>query len=77
MRDLLLKRQQKKTDIDFVCIGSGIVLAKKVALKIGEKAIVKVFKNFGTAMISYNNDTYEFVGAKERIIPPKKQKAYS
>ncbi len=32
VRDLLLNRKQEKTDIDFVCIGSGITLAKKVAL---------------------------------------------
>ena len=30
VRDLLLNRKQDKTDIDFVCIGSGIKLAEKV-----------------------------------------------
>jgi len=65
VRDLLLNRNQEKTDIDFVCIGSGIKLAKKVALKLGEKATFKVFKTFGTAMIHYNGDNYEFVGARK------------
>jgi poly(A) polymerase len=31
VRDLLLERKQDKTDIDFVCVGSGIELAKAVA----------------------------------------------
>ena len=65
VRDLLLNRKQEKTDIDFVCIGSGIKLAKKVASKIGEKATFKVFKKFGTAMIQYNGENYEFVGARK------------
>lgn len=65
VRDLLLNRKQEKTDIDFVCIGSGIKLAKEVALRIGEKATFKVFKNFGTAMIHYNGENYEFVGARK------------
>ena len=65
VRDLLLDRKQTKKDIDFVCIGSGIQLAKKVAIILGEKATLKVFKNFGTAMIYYNNENYEFVGARK------------
>jgi len=65
VRDLLLDRKQEKTDIDFVCIGSGIKLAEKVATKLGKKASFKVFKNFGTAMISFKEETYEFVGARK------------
>ena len=65
VRDLLLNYKQEKTDIDFVCIGNGIRLAKKVAKKIGKNATFKVFKNFGTAMIEYNNQNYEFVGARK------------
>lgn len=65
VRDLLLDRTQKKTDIDFVCIGSGVRLAKQVALKLGDKAKFKVFQNFGTAMIQYNGESYEFVGARK------------
>ena len=51
VRDLILKRKRKITDIDFVCIGSGITLAEKISKKLGDKAILKIFKNFGTAMI--------------------------
>jgi len=65
VRDLLLDRQQDKTDIDFVCIGDGIKLAKEVVLRLGEDATFKVFKNFGTAMIQYNRENYEFVGARK------------
>ena len=59
VRDLLLKKEKDKTDIDFVCVGSGIHLAEEVAKKLGNKARFKVFKRFGTAMIHYKGDNYE------------------
>ena len=65
VRDLLLNRKQTRKDIDFVCIGDGINLAKKVAEKLGKSATFKVFKNFGTAMIHFNGEDYEFVGARK------------
>ncbi len=65
VRDLLLKRKRKIEDIDFVCIGSGIKLAENVCIELGEKAVLKVFKNFGTAMITFNGENYEFVGARK------------
>ena len=65
VRDLLLERKQNKTDIDFVCIGSGIKLAEKVNELLGNKATFKVYKNFGTAMIHYKGEDYEFVGARK------------
>lgn len=65
VRDILLKRRKKKTDIDFVCVGSGIDLAKQVSKKLGKKIDVKYFNNFGTAMIHYNKEDYEFVGARK------------
>ena len=64
VRDLLLKRKQDKTDIDFVCIGNGILLAEKICEELGEMATFKVFKNFGTAMVCHNGENYEFVGAR-------------
>ncbi len=63
VRDLLLKRSSK--DIDIVVIGSGIELAQKVAEKIGENTKVKVFKNFGTAMLRFKEWEIEFVGARK------------
>ena len=65
VRDLLLERRQEKTDIDFVCIGSGIKLAEKVKSLLTKKSTLKVFKNFGTAMINYKGENYEFVGARK------------
>ena len=65
VRDYLLNRKKNKTDIDFVCLGNGTKLAENVAKMLGDKANFKVFKNFGTAMINYNGENYEFVGARK------------
>ncbi len=63
VRDLLLKRPSK--DVDFVVLGSGIELAKKVAEKLGKGTEAKYFKNFGTAMVHYGDWILEFVGARK------------
>ena len=62
VRDMILNRPS--TDIDFVTIGNGVELTKKVAskLKINQ---VTVFKNFGTGMIKINNLELQFVGARK------------
>lgn len=62
VRDIFLNRPCK--DIDIVCIGSGIELAELVAKKIGDVP-VNVFKNFGTAMLKYEDYEIEFVGARK------------
>ena len=64
VRDMILDRKRKVTDIDFVCIGSGIELAKNVAKEL-KGAEFKFFKNFGTAMVNLNGENYEFVGARK------------
>jgi len=61
VRDCFLKRPSK--DIDIVVLGSGIELAKKTANKLGIKQ-VSIFKNFGTAMLNYEDVEVEFVGAR-------------
>lgn len=61
VRDCFLKRSSK--DIDIVVLGSGIELAKKTANKLGIKQ-VSVFKNFGTAMLNYEDVEVEVVGAR-------------
>jgi putative nucleotidyltransferase with HDIG domain len=63
VRDLLLDRASK--DIDVVAIGSGIALAKAVAEELKLKQEVKVFKNFGTAMLKQADWEVEFVGARK------------
>lgn len=60
VRDLLLKRPSK--DIDIVVLGNGIAFAEAVAQKL--KVKVSVFKNFGTAMLRYDDIEVEFVGAR-------------
>lgn len=64
VRDFLLKRNQKK-DIDIVTIGDGILLAEKVATLLPTKPKIQVFKNFGTAMLKFNDVEIEFVGARK------------
>lgn len=62
VRDILLNRPSK--DIDFVCVGSGIHLAKSVAKDLNSQNM-SVFKNFGTAMVKYHDHELEFVGARK------------
>ena len=63
VRDKIINRPN--TDIDIVVIGSGIELANNVAKSLGNGATVKVFKNFGTAMIRTADIEIEFVGARK------------
>jgi len=63
VRDLYLNRPSK--DIDIVTIGSGIELATQVANSLKPRPRVNVFKNFGTAMLKYNDLEIEFVGARK------------
>ncbi|MGE5424967.1 MAG: polynucleotide adenylyltransferase, partial [Syntrophothermus sp.] len=64
VRDSIMGRPLKK-DIDIVVLGSGIDFASRVAEKIGKKVPVKIFKNFGTAMLNFEGLQVEFVGARK------------
>lgn len=64
VRDLILERNHKK-DIDIVAVGSGIELALKVSELIPHNPKVQVFKNYGTAMLRYEDMDIEFVGARK------------
>lgn len=64
VRDHLLQRNFKK-DIDIVVIGSGIDLAKALQKQLPGSRPVQVFKNYGTAMLQWNQLTLEFVGARK------------
>ena len=65
VRDMLLHRES--TDMDFVVEGSGIALAENLSQRL--KAKLTVFKNFGTAMVKFNDNSesveLEFVGARK------------
>ncbi len=63
VRDLILKRTSK--DIDFVCVGSGIAWALKVAELLPRETHVSVFKTYGTAQIKTQDWELEFVGARK------------
>ena len=64
VRDFILERGSKK-DIDIVAVGSGIDLALKVSELIPHHPKVQVFKNYGTAMLRFNDIDIEFVGARK------------
>jgi len=63
VRDIFLKRDSK--DIDIVTVGSGIELAEAVTSKLGKKAQLTIFKNFGTAQVKLRDEEVEFVGARK------------
>lgn len=63
VRDIFLKRESK--DIDIVVLGSGIDLAQRVAGRLGDQVNVNIFRNFGTAMIKFDELEIEFVGARK------------
>jgi tRNA nucleotidyltransferase (CCA-adding enzyme) len=64
VRDMILQRDFKK-DIDIVAVGSGIELALKVASLLPNKPKVQIFKNYGTAMLRFEDTEIEFVGARK------------
>ncbi|MBP5571954.1 MAG: HD domain-containing protein [Bacteroidales bacterium] len=61
VRDCFLGRPS--SDIDIVVEGSGIDFARAVGEK--TRSYVSYFKNFGTAMLHYQGDEIEFVGARK------------
>ncbi len=64
VRDFLLERGSAK-DIDIVCVGNGIALAKKTASLLKNKPKVQIFKTYGTAMLRSEDIEVEFVGARK------------
>src|SRR5690554_5056390 len=73
VRDFILQRNVKK-DIDIVAVGSGIDLALKVSQLIPHQPKVQVFKNYGTAMLRYEDIDIEFVGARKESYQQKSRK---
>ena len=62
VRDLFLERPSN--DIDVVVVGSGIQVANALRKKMGRKANISVFKNYGTAQVKYKGMEIEYVGAR-------------
>ena len=71
VRDIFLERPSK--DIDVVVVGSGIEVARRLKQRIGRRAHLSVFKNFGTAQVKITSLSsrrdeseieVEFVGAR-------------
>jgi len=74
VRDLLLNRPSK--DIDIMTVGSGVDLAETVAKTIGDETKISVFKNFGTAMLNYEDFEIEFVGARKESYSENSRKPH-
>jgi len=65
VRDYYLDRSKSgDIDIDFVTVGSGINLARKVSDKIKDSSLA-VYKQFGTAQVKTGDLELEFVGARK------------
>lgn len=66
VRDYYLDRLEdtEEPDIDFVTVGSGVELARKVADKLGSDKL-SIFRQFGTAQVKYEGMDLEFVGARK------------
>ena len=63
VRDIFLQRPSN--DIDVVVVGSGMEVASALKQRLGKKAHLSVFRNFGTAQVKYKNTEVEFVGARK------------
>ena len=64
VRDIFLERPSD--DIDVVVVGSGIAVASALKKRLGRRAHLSVFKNFGTAQVKFGADLeIEFVGARK------------
>lgn len=62
VRDLILQR--KNEDIDIVCLGDCTVFVHAIAEKLHVHEVA-IYKNYGTAMIKFENLQLEFVSARK------------
>ena len=67
VRDIFLERPSN--DIDVVVVGSGIAVAEELKRMLGKRAMLSVFRNFGTAQVKIGRRQgpleVEFVGARK------------
>ncbi len=75
VRDFYLQRLPADgvCDIDFVTVGSGIRAAQAVAKKLGTRKIA-TYRRFGTAQVSWDRFSLEFVGARKESYRPDSRK---
>ncbi|MDY0103612.1 MAG: HD domain-containing protein [Lentimicrobium sp.] len=72
VRDIFLERVSK--DIDFVTVGDGIKLAEALASRLKGHHHISIFRNFGTAMLHFEDLQLEFVGARRESYHPESRK---
>ena len=65
VRDHLINRNRKNSDLDFVTLGCEMTLANEIKNKLNKKLKIRRFKNFGTAHIIFNNINIEIVKARK------------
>ncbi len=68
VRDIFLERPSN--DIDVVVVGSGIEVASALKQKLGRKAHLSVFRNFGTAQVKFQmrNEQCEMRNGNEKCL---------
>ena len=60
VRDIFLERPSN--DIDVVVVGSGIAVATELKKRLGRRAHLSVFRNFGTAQVKVMGDGSRMLG---------------
>ena len=74
VRDIFLERPSN--DIDVVVVGSGIEVATALKQRLGKKAHLSVFRNYGTAQVKYFDTEVEFVGARKESYQRESRKPF-
>ena len=65
VRDHLINRVRKNSDLDFVTLGCEMTLADEIKNKLNKKLKISRFKKFGTAHIIFNEINIEIVKARK------------
>ena len=65
VRDCLMDRNRKDSDLDFVTLGCEMTLANEIKNKINKNLKISRFKKFGTAHINFNEINIEIVKARK------------
>ena len=74
VRDIFLERPSN--DIDVVVVGSGIEVATALKQRLGKKAHLSVFRNYGTAQVKFFDTEVEFVGARKESYQRESRKPF-